>query len=330
MPIGRTAQALRGAVRDRLRRASVLVAAVAAALLCGCARLPALDAATATATDAGIFFDDFSEPDLAVLQQAGWVVRTRAGHPGVAGAAWGAESLALVDDPHRPGNRLLRLTAHTDGTPAGTQQAQLCQARKFLEGTYAARVRFSDAPTAGPTGDIVVQTFYAVSPLRFAFDPQYSELDWEYLPHGGWGEARTRLYAVSWQTVRLDPWAAYNQPFEAFRSMAGWHVLLMQVAAGRTHWYIDGAPVAEHGGRNYPVVPMAISFSQWFVDGALQAAGTGERVYTQDVDWVFHARDRVLSPAEVGDAVAALRRAGRTRVDSVPAAQPPLDSPCDF
>src|SRR5207237_879853 len=83
-------------------------------------------------------------------------------------------TVTLVDDPQQPGNRLLRLVARTDGTPQGTAHAQLCQARKFFEGTYAARVRFNDTPAVGPDGDVVVQTFYAVSPLRFDFDPEYS------------------------------------------------------------------------------------------------------------------------------------------------------------
>ena len=292
------------------------------AALAGCASV--------TPTDAGTFFDDFSEADSAALAQAGWVVREKAGHPGIEGASWGAASVALIDDLDQPGNRVLRLRAHTDGTPQGTTHAQVCHQRKYFEGTYAARVRFSDAPVRGPDGDVVVQTFYAVAPLRFDFDPQYSEIDWEYLPNGGWGDARTRLYGVSWQTVRIDPWAAFNQPFETFRSMDGWHVLLMQVAGGTTRLFVDGELRAEHGGRNYPVVPMAINFNVWFSPGGLLAGEESIRVYEQDVDWVFHARDAVLSPAEVQARIAAFRTAGRARVDSVPAAVPPLPSPCDF
>ena len=278
----------------------------------------------------GIFFDDFSEPDAAALGRNGWAVRVKAGHPGIEGASWGADGVSLVDDPAQRGNRLLRLTARTDGSVAGTRHAQLCQARKFLEGTYAARVRFSDAPVNGPDGDVIVQTFYAVSPLRFDFDPEYSELDWEYLPNGGWGDARTRLYGVTWHTVRLDPWAAYNQPYQGFRSMDGWHTLVMQASGGRTHWFIDGQQVDEHGGRNYPVVPMSINFNLWFAPGGLLPGSSELRVYEQHVDWVYHAKDRVLSPAQIDAAVSTLRVQGMTAVDTVPAAQPPLASTCDF
>ena len=131
------------------------------------------------------FFDDFSHADLAALQAAGWTPRSKAGHPGVEGASWSASGLQLLADPADKANRLLRLTARSDGTPAGTQQVQLCHQRKVLEGTYAARVRFSDAPVSGIDGDPIIQTFYAVSPLQHDFDPSFSEFDWEYLPNGG-------------------------------------------------------------------------------------------------------------------------------------------------
>jgi len=288
-----------------------------------------LGAAAAKAGDAGVFFDDFSEPDLAALQRNGWLVRDKPGHPGVEGATWGADMLTLIDDPARAGNRLLRLTARSDGTL--TRHAQLCHAqRKFLAGTYAARVRLSDTPVQGPDGDVVVQTFYAVSPLRFDFDPEYSELDWEYLPNGGWGDARTRLYGVTWQTVRLNPWTAYNAPVQVFRELGGWHVLLMQASDGKTRFYLDGVQLAEHGGRNYPAVPMSINFNLWFSPGGLLPGVSTPRVYEQDVDWVFHAQDRVLSPAEVDAAVDTLRKAGRAHVDTVPSPEPPLPSACDF
>jgi hypothetical protein len=290
----------------------------------------ALCAATARAAEPPLFFDDFSQPDLAQLARDGWKLRDKPGHPGVEGARWGAEGVALVDDPGSPGNRLLRLTARSDGTPKGTRHAQVCHARKYLEGTYAARVRFSDEPVQGPDGDVVVQTFYAVSPLRFDFDPQYSELDWEYLPNGGWNDARTRLYGVSWQTVRLKPWASFNQPLQHFASMDGWHVLMMQVGGGSVRWWLDGRQLDVHGGRNYPVVPMSINFNLWFSPGGFVKQARAPRVYEEDVDWVLQAPGRVLSPQEVQAQVDALRAAGTARVDTVPAADPPLASTCDF
>jgi len=282
------------------------------------------------AADAGHFFDDFNHADVAGLMRAGWVVRTAVGHPGVTGAAWGPEALSLLDDPARPGNRLLRLAAHTDGTGPGTRQAQLCQQRKFFRGTYAARIRFADAPVAGADGDPVIQTFYAVAPLRFAYDPLFSEVDWEYLPNGGWGSDKQRLYGISWQTVQVEPWSAFNSQHEQFGSFDGWHTLLMQVDATEVRMFVDGQLVARHGGRNVPVQPMVIAFNLWFSPGGLLPASGAPRRWQQDVDWVFHARDQQLAPAAVDAHVARWRSAGTALVDSVPAAQPALDSRCDF
>ena len=286
--------------------------------------VPAQDA------DRGIFFDDFSYAQAADLAAGGWQVRAGVGHPGLPGGRFDADAVSLVDDPQLPGNRVLRMTARTDGTGAGTVQAQVCHQRKYLNGTYAARVRFSDAPRSGIDGDFVVQSFYAVAPLAHPFDPDFSEVDWEYLPNGGWGSDKTRLYNVSWQTVQVDPWEAHNSAHEEFGSFDGWHVLLMQVGNGEVREFVDGRQVAVHGGRNVPVVPMAISFNEWFAEGGPLPTGGAPRVYDEDVDWVFHAKDVALSPADVDRRVHALRAARTWRTDSVPAADPPLPARCDF
>lgn len=269
-----------------------------------------------------IWFDDFG----ADLAARGWAVREAAGHPGVPGARWGG--VEIVDDPERPGNKLLRLSAQTDGTPQGTQQAQACHRRRLLHGTYAARVRFSDEPAAGADGDPVVQTFYAVSPLRHDLDPDFSEVDFEYLPNGGWGSDRTRLYAISWQTVRIEPWQAWNQAHESFGSFAGWHELLIQVQPGRTRHYLDGRLLAQHGGRNVPAVPMAAQFNLWFSPAGLLPPAAGTRRWVQEVDWVLHVPDAQLAPEQVRAQVQALRAAGRDHVDQITA--PVLPAACDL
>ena len=279
-----------------------------------------------TAAAAPAFFDDFSQPDLAALRADGWVLRDAPGHPGVPGARWTPDALSLTRDGTATA---LQLRAHTDGTAAGTVQAQLCQQRKFLHGTHSARVRFADTPQAGPGGDPVVQTFYLVAPLRHDFDPDFSELDWEYLPEGGWGSAVPRLYAINWQTVRIEPWQAHNQAQEVAGRHGGWRQLTMQVADGRTRWFLDDAEVALHGGRAQPVQPMSLNFSVWFSPTGLQPTGP-QRVWTLAVDWVASLPDTVASPAQVRAQVQAWRSSGVARLDTVPAAQPPLASPCDL
>jgi hypothetical protein len=304
------------------------------------AALAALTWVAGVASAEPVVFDDFSYADVGALAAGGWTIRTAPGHPGVAGAAWGPEALALVDDDAPAaakataagpaGNRLLRLTASTDGTPGGTHQAQLCHQRKLLAGTYAARIRFSDQPRAGAGGDPVIQSFYAVGELRFPFDPLFSEVDWEYLPDGGWGSPRPRLYGLSWQTVQIEPWQAFNEPHEEFGSHAGWHQLTMQVEAARVRLYVDDRLVATPSGRNVPVAPMALAFNLWFSPTGLLPAGGAPRVWEEDVDWVFHLAGRSIEPADVTARVAAYRARGVTREDTVPVPEPALPARCDM
>lgn len=296
------------------------------AAVAGCAVVNAGPAAA----PANLFFDDFSYAQPADLAAGGWQVRDGVGYPGLPGGRFGAEAITLVDDPLQPGNRVLRMTGHTDGTGPGTVQAQLCHQRKYLRGTYAARVRFSDAPRSGIDGDPVIESFYAVAPLAHAFDPDFSELDWEYLPNGGWGSDKTRLYGVSWQTVRIDPWESHNSAHEEFGSFDGWHTLLMQVTKGEVREFVDGRQVAVHDGRNVPVSPMTISFNLWFAVGGTLPTGGAPRVYDEDIDWVFQAKDQLLSPADVDVQVRALRAEHVSRTDTVPAPSPSLQQRCDI
>jgi hypothetical protein len=169
-----------------------------------------------------ILFDDFSYTDFKQLTRHGWIIRTAAGWPGVPGASWGNKSVSLLADPDQRGNRLLRMTSATDGTGANTQQSQICHQRKYLEGTYAARVRFVDLPTEGPGGDQLVESFYAISPLKAPMDPDYSELDFEYLPNGGWGKSGPTLFVTSWKTFSPEPnWKQVNVSNNGSGSQAG-------------------------------------------------------------------------------------------------------------
>lgn len=275
------------------------------------------------------FFDDFAYAQKDLMRAHGWVLRDAPGWPGVPGARWSSDHLALVDDPAQPGNRLVQMSAWTDGTFEGTRQAQFCHCRKYLEGTYATRVCFKDLPVSGPGGDQTVQTFYQISPSRGDFDPDYSELDFEYLANGGWGESEPTLFVTSWETFRLEPWSARNQSTRSAGSLDGWHTLGLTVADGAIHYYLDGKVAGAHGGKNYPRIPMALSYNLWFIRDGLAPAGA-VREYRQWVDWAFYAAGVVLSPGEVEQQVEALRQAGQFYHDSVPAGDPPLESPCNF
>jgi hypothetical protein len=275
-------------------------------------------------------FDDFNYSNYRQLAKHGWIIRTAAGWPGVPGATWGNKGVSFPGDPDERGNRLLRMTSSTDGTGANTQQTQICHLRKYMEGTYAARVRFVDIPIDGPGGDQLVESFYTISPLKAPMDPGYSELDFEYLPNGGWGSDAPTLFVTSWRTFSPEPNWKKDNVFNSTRgSKAGWHTLVTQVSDGKVKYFIDSKALADHGGQYYPRSLMSINFNLWFIkDGTVKSNDV--RQYREDIDWVFHEAKRLLTPEEVEAKVGALRRRSVKFQDTVPAPLPALTSPCDY
>ncbi|MFB7948250.1 cellulose binding domain-containing protein [Kitasatospora phosalacinea] len=268
--------------------------------------------------NAPVLFDDFSyntSADAAV-QQHGWTVKSGQGGPGVSGATW---SPADVTFPTVGGSKVLNLRLTTDGTASGTKETEIqTTARKFKNGTYAARVKFADAPNSGPDGDHINQTFFAFTPLNAPMDPNYSEQDFEYLPNGGWGEQSNIMYETTWETYNPDPWNAVNTHGEQRQSFDGWHLLQFTIDNSNVTYYIDGQVVATHGEPYLPETPQFIDFNHWLIDLAGQYSTT-PRSYDQQVDYVYFVKDQVLSPAQVATNVAALRTAGTAFKDTVPA-----------
>ena len=277
-----------------------------------------------------VLFDDFSYANKAQLKKNGWIIRTEPGWPGVPGATWSEEDVSLVKDPAQPKNTIIRMTSSTDGTGPNTIQTQICHQRKYLEGTYAARVRFSDDPISGPRGDQLVQSFYTISPLKAPMDLDYSELDFEYLPNGGWGIDGPTLYATTWETFSPEPnWKKDNVFKTTGGSQAGWHTLVTQVLDQKVRYFVDGKLFAEHGGNYYPEDTMSINFNLWFIrDGMVKAKE--RRQYQEDIDWVFFQAGTALMPEQVEAAVASMRRRSIKFRDTVPAKVPTLKSPCNF
>ncbi|MDX3854353.1 cellulose binding domain-containing protein [Streptomyces sp. AK02-01A] len=281
---------------------------------------PPTDPPTDPPAGGAALFDDFnytSHTDPAIGSH-GWSVRSNSGGPGVPGATWAPENVTFANEGT---NSVMNLETSTAGTGASTEQTEvLTQAMKFKNGTYAARVRFSDTPKSGPDGDHLVQTFFTINDLTAPMADNYAEYDFEYLPNGGWGEPSNILYTTSWETYRPDPWEAVNQHSEARTSYAGWHDLVVTIDNSAITYYVDGQSFGTHDARYLPERPMSINFNQWLIDLAGQTSTT-PRAYDQKVDYVLHVKDQVLTPAQVSAKVNAYRAAGTTFEDTVPGGQ---------
>ncbi len=294
-----------------------------------CASNMPASTSTPTNSPAQILFDDFSYSTADEMIANGWILRSEQGWPGVTGASFRPENVSFIDYTAQPGNHLLRMTSSTDGTSANTYQTQICHQRKYLEGTYAARVRFSDGPASGPDGDQIVESFYMITPYQKPLDPDYSEMDFEYLPNGGWGGAPLAFYVTTWETVQIEPWIADNVSNPIQGIPAGWHTMVTQAMDGTVRYFIDGKMIAQHGGNYYPDAPMSINFNLWFINGGLSSAND-MREYQEDIDWVFHEANMLLMPDEVNAKVNELRNASVGFQDSVSPGAIALESPCDL
>ena len=282
---------------------------------------------TAATSSTPILFDDFTYSASSEMTANGWIIRSGQGWPGVTGASFRAENVSFVDHPDEAGNRLLRMTSSTDGTKENTFQTQICHQRKYLEGTYAARVRFSDEPVSGSDGDQIVETFYMITPYEKPLDPNYSEMDFEYLPNGGWGGPPNIMHFTTWEKVQIEPWNADNTSNPREGSLTGWHTLVVQVTDGTVRYFVDGEQTAEHDQYYFPDAPMSMNFNLWFIEGGLSGAGDA-RDYQEDIDWVFHEADVSLTPDEINAKVDELRNADVKFQDMVPPGT--LPSLCDL
>jgi hypothetical protein len=322
----------------RSRLAAVSAIAVALAGLTTALLPVSATADVQPAAACGELFDDFyytSHADPS-LPSHGWSARSNAGGPGVPGATWAPENITF---PTVDGDKAAQLASSTDGTAGGTKHTELLQTQmRFFEGTYAARIKFSDAPVSGADGDRINQTFFTISPLRYDNDPIYSELDIaEYLPNGGWGEPVWPVnFETSWHTYQLEPWVSKNKYDKQTVSMAGWRTLVATVANGHVKYYVDGVQMGDHstisvGGQELSVYPrqlMSLNFNHWFIDLTQHTGGLS--TYHEQIDWVYYAKNQVLTPAAAASAASAFRSSSVRFKDDLVATcgtPPPTDPP---
>ena len=279
------------------------------------------------AKESAVMFDDFSYSTFQEAEKNGWVVRTDSGHPGVKNATWWREGVTFHPDTIDYTNKVMRLTSKTDGTSVNTRHTQVCHQRKYREGTYAARVYFNDKPDFGPDGDGAVQTFYSISPLAKPMDKNYSEMDFEYLPNGGWGADNSTLFSTSWETFQLTPWTPVNAYDQYPGSLQGWNTLVLQVFDNTIKYFINGVLFSEHGEDVYPEVAMSINFNLWFIPERV-VKHPEMRQYHQQIDWVYFNANEKLTQQQVVNQVAQLRSDKVAQLDTVPDWSPKHESYC--
>ncbi|MFE2282617.1 cellulose binding domain-containing protein [Streptomyces sp. NPDC059443] len=266
-------------------------------------------APAAAAPPAGLMFDSFrySGPDDPALVNNGWKVRSGEGGPGIADT-WAPANVSFPAEATAQGGQSMLLKSSTDGTKEGTKQAELQSAKpQYFTGTLAARVYLTDKPTSGPNGDHVVETFFAISPAESS--PQYSELDFEYTPNGGWGAPGPRLDTTSWRDAKKGDRVTQAHK----KSIEGWHTVVITAMDGKVTYNLDGRVIFTNDSKYFPREPMDIRFSNWFIDLPLK----GARTWDMRVNWAYYQADKAVSPADVQKAVDGFYASGTNYVNTL-------------
>lgn len=245
----------------------------------------------------GVLFDDFnytslSDPGVALH---GWAARSGTGGPGVSGARWSPGDISF---PNVDGQKSLQLQLTTSGTAKGTTESEFYQTGfSVREGTYLARIKFSDTPVSGPDGDLINQTFFAISNPSVSCDPKYSETDFsEYLPNGVSPGGKPLNTETTWHAAPGCKLASVESDHNV--SLNGWHTIMATVSDGHVRYYVDGKLVAEALKPYYPIEHMRVDFNTWLMN-VKGHAGSGTSVWHEDVDYVYYAQNRVLTQKQI-------------------------------
>jgi len=257
----------------------------------------------------GVMFDDFhyTGSDDPALQAHGWQIRTDPGGPGIQNT-WTTSGISFPTVASAQGGQVLQLQLKSNGTKGGTQQTELKSSQAdFYTGTYAARVYFTDAPAVGPNGDHINEAFYAISPATES--AQYSELDYEYMPNGGWGSARPELDTTSWHSSRAGD-RVYSPLYSRIH---GWHTLMITSLHGETTYWLDDHQLFTNGATYSPRQPVDVAFSTWLIDLPF----AGQRDWNMQVNWFYYHAGQVQSLHEVQQAVQGYYAKGSNYVNTL-------------
>ncbi|MEW2486958.1 cellulose binding domain-containing protein [Streptomyces sp. NPDC048411] len=265
------------------------------------------------ASPTGVLFDDFdyTGPDDPALSANGWEARSGAGGPGIKDT-WSRDGVSFPAGEDGKRGQALQLRADTDGTEHGTRQSEFHRTEPTVfTGTLVARVYFSDKPTSGSDGDHISESFFTISP-----DPEsskYSELDYEYMPNGGWGAYGPRLDTTSWRGNDLTD-LRNRVTSSHIKKLGGWHTVVITAMDGVTTYSVDGQKLFSSGSGYFPRERMSINFSAWFIDLPFK----GSRTWDMRVDWLYHQDGRAVSVKDVQKAVAGFTADGTHYVNTLP------------
>jgi hypothetical protein len=272
-----------------------------------------------------IIWDDFNYSGWNDKAAAdfGWRFRTGLGWPSQFGV-WSEKQVTFLNDSADATNRIMRFTNCTNGVK-GDSTIQ-CQASKQPPvcrfGTYASRVRLRSKASSGPNvlSDKLTQTFYMIVGVEGTYTEPFlpdslkkfnspiephSEMDFEYLPHGGWNwpDFPPTMTNTSWAPDMLSN----GNPGD----YAGWHVLILVMDSLMATYYLDGKVLFTHTSH-IPSLVMSLNYNQWFIE--LGTPGP-MRTYVEDMDWVLYVDKKYLSLSDVNSLVNDFRSKGIQRLD---------------
>ena len=254
----------------------------------------------------GVLFDDFNYTSLndPAVALHGWAARSGTGGPGVSGARWSPGDISF---PNVDGQKSLQLQLTTNGTAKGTTESEFYQTGfSVREGTYLARIKFSDTPASGPDGDLINQTFFAISNPSVACDPTYSETDFsEYLPNGVRPGGKPLNTETTWHAAPGCKLASVEGLQHV--SLNGWHTIMATVSGGHVRYYVDGRLVADASKPYYPIEDMRVDFNTWLMN-VKGHTGSGTSVWHEDVNYVYYAQNCVLTQKQILQQVRFFRR----------------------
>lgn len=275
---------------------------------------------------AQLLFDDFTynTPDDEAFLQNWKASDYSPAAPGV--GSFSKDNVIFFADPENAANKQMRIMFKTRGARENTIQGEVEGQKRFLYGTYATRMRFYNQPIEGPaqvvgpeTGDRMIMTFFTISPY-YVPNTEYGELDFEYLPHAGWNPDEGGRFTgpTMWNTTWKNRDTRISKAWALDAS--GWHTYWMTVTPDAVTYYMDDRLLVQHTNTDYiPKNTMYLMWNLWISGESFAAGQNGvARTWAQDVDWVYYAKDTVLTRADIEGFVGQYKGQNLPKKDTLP------------